>query len=427
MNQRVVITGMGVVSPNAVGLKNFLNALQTGKSGIRYFRELEEMNFSCQIGGVPEVDEDMFTGYFDQLMKRGFSSPGIMFGCMAGMDAWHDAGLEKSGDDKPDWDSGIIFGAGNSSAEKFREAIYKVDAGQVRRLGSNTVPQIMASGISAYLGGILGLGNIISTNSSACCTGTESVILGYERIKSGKAKRILTGACSDHGPYIWGGFDALKVMNYKSNDSPQTASSPMSANASGFVPGSGAGALVLETLEAAEKRGARIYGEIIGGALNSGGQRNGGSLTAPNSEGVRRCILAVLEDAGIKPEEIDSINGHLTATAKDPEEIENWAVSLGRRGEDFPPINSLKSLTGHCLSASGAIESVAAVLQIYHGFLFPNINCEEIHERIKNIISEEKIIRETRFNVNLNTVIKASFGFGDVNACIIFKKYQQHG
>lgn len=418
---------MGVVAPNAVGLENFLDALQAGRSGIRHFRELEEMNFSCQIGGIPEIDEELSSRYFDQLMKRGFNSPGMMYGCMAGIDAWYDAGLEKSRDNKPDWDSGVIFGAGNSSTEKFREAIYKVDAGQVKRLGSSTVPQIMTSGVSAYLGGILGMGNIVSTNSSACCTGTESILLGYERIKSGKAKRILTGACSDHGPYIWGGFDALKVMNYKSNDKPQSAPGPLSANAAGFVPGSGAGAMVLETLTSAEERGVRIYGEIIGGAVNSGGQRNGGSMTAPNPEGVRRCILAAMENAGIHPSEVDAINGHLTATARDAEEIENWAVSLGRSGENFPPVNSLKSLTGHCLSASGAIESVATVLQIYHGFLFPNTNCEEIHERITNIISGQKVVRETRFNVNLNIIFKASFGFGDVNACIIFKKYPKNG
>ncbi len=427
MKQRVVITGMGVVAPNGVGLENFLQSLKSGKSGIKHYPELEKMNFSCQIGGIPDVNEEMAAQYFDPLMMRGFNSPGILYGCMSGIDAWRDAGLDYGKEMDTDWDSGVIFGIGNSSAEKFRESIYKVDEGQVRRLGSSTVLQIMASGISAYLGGILGLGNIVTTNSSACCTGTESIIMAYERIKAGKAKRILAGSCSDHGPYIWGGFDALKVMNYKSNGNPEAASNPMSTHASGFVPGSGAGAMVLESLESALERGVRIYGEVIGGHLNSGGQRNGGTLTAPNSEGVRKCITATLVDANIHADEIDAINGHLTATSKDPDEIESWTVALGRKGNDFPYINSLKSLTGHCLSASGAIESVATVLQIYHNFLFPNINCEDIHPKILELISQEKIVRDPKFNLNLNVVFKSSFGFGDVNACVLFQKYPNNG
>src|SRR5690606_21838630 len=134
-----------------------------------------------------------------------------------------------------------------------------VDAGKTRRLGSTSVIQTMASGISAYLGGILGCGNQVTTNSSACTTGTEAVLMAYERIKHGKAKRMLAGSCGDHGPYVWGGFDAMRILPGNYNDNPQEASRPMSASASGFVPGSGAGALLLEDYDSAVKRGARIY------------------------------------------------------------------------------------------------------------------------------------------------------------------------
>jgi 3-oxoacyl-(acyl-carrier-protein) synthase len=321
-----------------------------------------------------------------------------------------------------DFDSGLIFGTGNSGIEKLREAIYKIDDQNVRRLGSTSVVQTMASGISAYLGGILGLGNQVTTNSSACTTGTEALLLGFERIKSGKAKRMLVGSSSDSSLYTWGGFDAMRVMSYKYNETPEQGSRPMSALASGFVPGSGGGALVLESLESALARKAIIYAEVLGGNINSGGQRNGGTLTAPNSEAVQRCIRDALSDSGITSAQIDAINGHLTATSKDSLEIENWTKALNRKGSDFPVINSLKSMIGHCLAASGAIECVASVLQLKDQFVFPNINCEEVHPEIAALIATDKIPTKMR-KQNIRILVKASFGFGDVNACVLFRKY----
>lgn len=158
----------------------------------------------------------------------------------------------------------------------------------------------MASGISAFLGGIIGCGNITTTNSSACSTGTEAILMAYDRITEGKAEIILAGSTSDSGPYIWGGFDAMRILPHKFNDNPTEASRPMSATASGFVPGSGAGAMVLESLESAKKRGATIYAEILGGHVNSGGQRNGGSMTAPNSIAVKQCIRQAVINSGFK-------------------------------------------------------------------------------------------------------------------------------
>jgi 3-oxoacyl-(acyl-carrier-protein) synthase len=423
MNKRVVITGLGVVAPNGVGLDAFTTAIKKGISGIRHDAELDRLQFSCQIAGKPEVSTELSLHYFTELELRNFNSSGILYGVIAGIDAWKDAGLSIDINAEPDWDSGTIFGTGTSGIEKFRESIYKIDEFQTRRLGSTAVAQTMNSGVSAYLGGKLGLGNQVTTNSSACTTGTESILMAFERIKSGQAKRILAGSTSDSGPYIWGGFDAMKVCTFKHNESPEQGSRPMSATASGFVPGSGAGALVLEDLEIALARGAKIYAEVLGGNINSGGQRGGGTMTAPNAVAVKKCIQSALENAGIHPDEIDAINGHLTATSKDSLEIQNWSEALNRSGGDFPYINSLKSMVGHCLSGAGSIESVASVLQLQQGFIFPNMNCSDLHPEITELIDSSRIPQQL-IEKELTIIAKASFGFGDVNACVILKKYQ---
>lgn len=422
MERRVVITGLGVVAPNAVGLEDFRSTLKEARSGIRFDQQLADLQFSCQVSGTPPINKEKLSDYFTDLELRNFNSTGILYGVIAGLDAWKDAGLKLPDGENPDWDSGTIFGAGTSGIEKFRESIYKIDALQTRRLGSTAVSQTMNSGISAYLGGKLGLGNQVTTNSSACTTGTESILMAFDRIKAGKAKRILAGSTSDSGPYIWAGFDAIKVCNFKANDNPEKASRPMSATAAGFVPGSGAGALVIEDLESALSRNAKIYGEIIGGNLNSGGQRGGGSMTAPNSTAVRKCVKDAIMDAGIEAKDIDYISGHLTATSKDATEIQNLAEALNRSGKEFPYINSLKSLTGHCLSAAASIECVATVLQLSENFIAPNLNCEDLNPEISAII-DSACIPLNLIEKNINIAAKVSFGFGDVNGCIIFKKY----
>lgn len=424
MSKRVVITGLGVAAPNGVGIPAFTNSLKDGISGIRHDTQLEELQFSCQIAGQPQISDDLKSEYFTALELRGLNSTGILYGVIAGIEAWKNAGLPIEINEEPGWDSGTIFGSGTSGIDKFRESIYKIDELQVRRLGSTVVAQTMNSGVSAYLGGKLGLGNQVTTNSSACATGTEAIIMAYDRIQSGQAKRILAGSTGDSGPYIWGGFDALRVCSSKYNDNPGQGSRPMSASAAGFVPGSGAGALVIEDMQSALERGATIYAEILGGNVNSGGQRGNGSMTAPNSTAVQQCITNAIKNSGISATDIDAINGHLTATTKDSFEIENWTKALQRNGNDFPYINSLKSMTGHCLSAAGSIESVATVLQLHEGFLFRNLNCEDLHPEITALIDASKVPLKT-INTNLNIIAKASFGFGDVNACIIFKKFEK--
>ncbi|MFS4468264.1 beta-ketoacyl-[acyl-carrier-protein] synthase family protein [Maribacter sp. 2210JD10-5] len=422
MGRRVVITGLGVCAPNGVGLRDFRTALHTGKSGIRHQPKLKELEFSCQIAGEPLLKDNVLNQYFSPLQLRGLNATGLVYGVIAGMDAWKDAGLKRNISDTPLWDYGVIFGTGILGVDKFREAIHKIDDKNVRRLGSTAVVQTMASGISAYLGGLLGCGNQVTTNSSACTTGTEGILMAYERISQGKAEIMLTGSCSDSGPYVWGGFDAMRILPNGYNDSPSKASRPMSATAKGFVPGSGAGALVLESLDSATKRGAKIYAEVLGGEINSGGQVGEGSMTAPNSMAVQRCITSAIANAGINSDDIDVINGHLTATGKDSLEIKNWSAALTRKGSDFPLINSFKGSIGHCLAAAGSIECVGTILQFEEEVVFGNVNCEDVHPEIANIIDVDRIPQKT-MPYKPKNIAKASFGFGDVNACVIFSAF----
>lgn len=423
--KRVVITGMGVVSPNGVGLDAFEKAIRVGQSGVRFLPELEELSFACQVGGKPDLKDVDLTDYFTDLQIRQIKSSGIIYGCIAALDAWKDAGLERPADRDvpPDWNSGCVFGAGLAGIEVIREGIYKTDAGKVKRLGSTLIEQTMSSGISAHLGGMLGLGNVVTTNSSACSTGTESVLMGFERIARGDATTMLCGGCDASGPYVWGGFDSMRVLNRKSNDHPEKASCPMSEHAAGFVPGSGAGALVLEDRDHALARGAHIYAEVLGGHLNSGGQLQGGTMTAPNAHAIQRCILKALENSGVEASEVDAINGHLTSTMGDVPEVQNWSKALNRSGKEFPYINALKSMTGHCLSAAGAIESVAVALQLKHGFLHPTINLDDPHPEILKVVDPSKLITGENNLIDVQVIAKSSFGFGDVNACVLYKKH----
>jgi 3-oxoacyl-(acyl-carrier-protein) synthase len=420
--RRVVITGMGVVSPIGNGLAEFEAALKAGQSGIRFEPELERLRFSCRIAGIPRDFEAWRSRYLPGGKEKG-DGTSLDYMSAAAIEAWEDAGLvlprEGGG---ADWDTGAILGTGIGDMETIAEKIVPyVNAGDVRRLGSRVVEQVMHSGPSARVAGLLGLGGQVTSNSSACGTGTEAVIEAARKIRAGRAKRMVAGACEGPSPHTWGGFDSMRVLSRKYNHSPEAGSRPMSATADGFVPGAGAAALVLEDLDTALARGARIYAEVLGGFLNCGGQRNGGSMTAPNSEGVQRCIQGCLADAGIRAREIDAINGHLTATMADPVEIRNWALALGLHNGDIPRIQSTKSLIGHCLGAAGAIETVATVLELHKGFLHASVNCEDTHPAIEPFSGS--IVRSTLEVPEMRLMAKASFGFGDVNACMLLKKW----
>jgi 3-oxoacyl-(acyl-carrier-protein) synthase len=414
---------MGVVSPNAMGLDNFEQALRNGESGIRFIPQLKELNFSCRIGGVPKNFDKTWANYFGDEQTSG-QNDNIGYASVAALEAWQDAGLSlPKDDDQADWDSGTIFGCGICGMETIASTVVPtVNAGKVRRLGSQIVERVMGSGVSATIAGILGLGNQVTSNSSACSTGTEAIIDAVWRIRSGLAKRMIAGGAEGASPYTWGGFDSMRVLSRKFNDQPEKGSRPMSATACGFVPGAGAGALVLEDLESALERGSKIYAEITGAMVNCGGQRGGGSMTAPNPEGVARCIKDAVADAGISTDAIDMINGHLTATFADPHEVKNWSDALKRDPDNFPYINATKSMIGHCLGAAGAIETAAAVLELYRGFVHPSVNCEDLHPDIEAFAA--RIPKTCIEYPELKTIAKASFGFGDVNSCIILQKYK---
>lgn len=421
---RVVVTGLGVLAPNGHGLAEFETALRAGKSGIRFVQELADLKFGCQVGGIPQGVSE-FQGQYLGADELFAMNPNMIYAAIAAIDAWTDAGLPRIAPDaEADWDTGAVLGTGIGGIDTIAEKLApKVDAGKTSRLGSTMVEQIMSSGNSARVAGLLGLGNQVTTNSSACNTGTEAVVSAFLRIRGGLAKRMLAGGSEGHSKYIWAGFDAMKVLCRTKNDAPAEASRPMSASAAGFVAGSGAGVLVLEELGAARARGARIYAEIKGGFVNCGGHRQGGSMTAPNPHSVVRCIQGALAMSGVPSERIGLINGHLTATFADPYEVASWSSALGLPTDRFPPIQSTKSLIGHALGAAGGIECVASVLQLYRGFIHGSKNCEDVHPKLTAFA--RSIPHETREAADLEVVAKASFGFGDVNGCVMFEKYRE--
>jgi 3-oxoacyl-(acyl-carrier-protein) synthase len=421
---RVVITGLGVIAPNANGVADFDMALRKGQSGLRHQEKMAEAKFGCTVAGTPVgVDalcDETFTQ--EQLLAMNMNQ---RYASLAAIEAWEDAGLARPAEDSDevDWRTGAILGTGIGGMDTIAEKVVPfTDAGKVRRMGSTCVEQVMASGISARLSGLLALGNQVTTNSSACSTGTEALSMGMERIRAGLADRMLCGGAEAASHYIWSGFDAMRVLNRGSNDEPEKASRPLSASAGGFIPGSGAGVVLLESLESAQGRGAHIHAELIGSGLNCGGHRMGGSMTAPNPTSVQRCIGDALADAGVHPDQVDAINGHLTATGADPKEVAAWAEALGRAPGTLPPITATKSMIGHALGAAGGIESVASILMVERGYVHPSINCEDVHPDIE--MHAASIPHSALDLPDLDILVKAGFGFGDVNACLVFKRYR---
>lgn len=420
-----MVTGMGVVAPNAIGCDNFKKALLDGVSGIEKIDDLVNRNIRCQIGGIP--DESKLVG-FSELDSYELKEAGgyVRYACHAALQAKKDAGLltEEGNNSDVDYNAGIVCGSLIGAADTIVTQVAPlIDQGRSRQIRSYVVEHTMFSSPSAVLAGILGLGNRTITNSSACSSGTEAILLAYEHIARGGAERMFAGGSEGYSLYSWGAYDALRITNRKHNHEPTKASMPMSSDANGFVPSAGSAILHLEELGSAKQRGAKIYGEIIGGSSNCGGQRNGGSMTFSNPEGVRNCITAALKDAGISGSEIDYVSGHLTSTTADVSEIENWTVALGRSGKEFPLINSAKGMIGHCIGAAGAIEMVAGLIQMNHGFVHGNLNSETVHPGILSLIDKERIPLKT-IHAKIEIMMKASFGFGDVNACLVVRKYQ---
>jgi 3-oxoacyl-(acyl-carrier-protein) synthase len=422
MNKRVVVTGVGILAPNGSTKEEFCAALKVGKSGIKHWEHLKEGGFSCQIGGIPELSQERIKEYLTDEDLLAMNQT-MVYTAVASIDAWRDAGFTYDKNDRSSYDPdtgaiiGTGFGGGESAIDKVAPRLLDK---KIARMGSTAVEQSMSSGPVAKLAGLLGLGGKVSTLSSACTTGTEAIIDAFNYIQMGKYDRMLAGGAECAHPGVWGGFDAMRVTNRKMNDNPEKASRSLSASASGFVPGSGAGVLILESLDSALARGAKIYCEILAGELNCGGHRNGGSMTAPSPSGVQACIKRTVKSAGIKPEDITAINGHLTATMADPHEVRNWAAALGLPPEKMPLIQATKSMIGHGLGAAGGLECVAVALQLKYQFLHKTINCEDLHPEIEPW--RASVNYETK-EMSVNIIAKSSFGFGDVNGCLIFKKY----
>ncbi len=430
--KRIVVTGLGVVAPNGLGLDAYRAALKAGKSGISHHEELKALNFACQIGGKPPVGPDEAEALIPEADLAKLNEA-MVYATMAAVEAARMSGvgvdLKKGYQDTPvDWDTGAIIGCGIGGMDTLCDEMAPVlcaagtqDPGLgARPMGTDIVPKIMESSVSVAVGKFLGLGGQTTTNSSACNTGTEAIFEAFKHLQMGYSESMYAGGAEGTHAGTWSGFDAMRdVLCSKFNDMPEKGSQPMGAGACGFVPAGGAGVVRLETLEHAQKRGAKILVELVAAYCNSGGQRDGGTMTFPNPDGVARCIRRVLKDSGVDPKRISLINGHLTSTGADPREVGSWIKALELPLDQFPLIQSTKSMIGHTLGAAGALESVAAIDQLVHGYVHPSINSENVHPQIPigASIPHEMKVKELEY------VIKASFGFGDVNGCLLFKRW----
>lgn len=424
MNKRVVITGMGVIAPNATGVKNLQQTLYHGHSGIRFIDELKNLKFACQVGGIPNISTSPHIKFLDQY-ELSQADISIKYSVLAAIEASIQAKIEipEINSIKINNDIGVIVGSCYSGTEIFTRKMFPyVNSGNTKRLGSQIIEHWMPSGSAAAISKIFATGNQLSANSSACSTGTEAIIMAYERIKSGNAKIMFAGGTDPYSPYAWAGFDSMRLLSRNYNNNPEKASRPMSSSANGFVPSAGAGVLIIEELESALERNVKILAEIKSAYSNSGGQRNGGSMTATNQEQAKRCIETSLTLAEINATEIDLISGHLTGTIADEKEINIWHKALNLKDQN-PFINAPKSIFGHLIGAAGAVETIASIIQLQNNFIHPSINCEDLKPEIEAIWGTDKIPQKTITDKDINLIAKAGFGFGDVNTCIILKKW----
>ncbi len=415
--KRVVITGIGILCPNASNIEVFTKALRLGKSGVQFIPELQKLGFRCQVGGICKLDEHNLFKKYPHL-----NLPNISRSTKLLIQATDEAINNSKLDIKEFEFADIIIGSTISSSDLWGEKIVDYTNNLKHlKLGSTAFEQIITSSPASMLSGILGTKSRVISNSLACASSTESIIEGYRRIKNSENKLIIAGGVEPYSKYYWATMDAMKITNPNYNDKPEKASRPMSGSARGFIPAEGAAVVILEEYEHAKNRNVKIYAEIIGEHINCGGQQNGGSMTASNIDELKNCIRSSIVKSKIDPEQINYISGHLTGTKADPTEIKAWKDSLNIKMDYFPYINSTKSLIGHSIGACGAIEIVASVLQMQNNFIHPSINCEDIHPEIEKIIDISKIPQKNIENIKINYAISSNFGFGDVNASIVLK------
>ena len=401
--RRVVVTGMGIVSSIGNGAQEVTASLREAKSGIVRAEKYAELGFRCQVHGAPNFDNEQV----DRRVRR-FMADGTIWNYAAMEQAIADAGLEEK-DVKNDR-TGIIMGSGGPSTRTIVAAADTTREKGPKRVGPFAVPPSMSSAHSATLATPYGIRGVNYTISSACATSAHCIGNATELIQWGKQDVMFAGGGEELDWTLSVLFDAMGAMSSKYNDRPAVASRAYDKNRDGFVIAGGAGTLVLEELEHAKARGAKIYGEIVGYGATSDGY----DMVAPSGEGAVRCMRQAM--ATVKGA-IDYINPHGTSTpVGDSKEIGAIREVFG---DKIPPISSTKSLTGHSLGATGVQEAIYCLLMMKNGFLAESANIEELDPEFADI----PILRKRVDNAKIDTVMSNSFGFGGTNATLVMQRY----
>lgn len=406
--RRVVVTGMGIVSSIGNNTQEVLASLHDAKSGISRAEKHAELGFRSQVQGAPTLNP---ADVVDRRAMR-FLGEGAAWNHVAMEQAIADSGLEES--EISNIRTGIVMGSGGPSARTIVEAADITRTKGPKRVGPFAVPKAMSSTASATLATWFKIKGVNYSISSACATSNHCIGNAYELIQWGKQDVMFAGGCEELDWSLSVLFDAMGAMSSKYNDTPATASRPYDVNRDGFVIAGGAGVLVLEELEHAKARGARIYGEIIGYGATSDGY----DMVAPSGEGAERCMkMALSTTGGIK---IDYINPHATSTpAGDPPEMNAIRAVFGI-GDKCPPISATKALTGHSLGATGVQEAIYSLLMMQNGFI-----CESAHiTELDPAFADMPIVRKRVDNAKLGAVLSNSFGFGGTNATLVFKRLE---
>src|SRR3954451_4871632 len=403
--RRVVITGMGIVSSIGHNTQEVLASLHEAKSGITHSGKYAELGFRSQVQGAPKLDA---AGVIDRRAMR-FLGEGAAWNHIAMEQAIRDSGLEPA--DVSNVRTGIIMGSGGPSARTIVEAADTTRSKGPKRVGPFAVPKAISSTASATLATWFKIKGVNYSISSACATSNHCIGNAAEVIQLGKQDMIFAGGSEELDWTLSVLFDAMGAMSSKFNDTPAKASRAYDADRDGFVIAGGAGVLVLEELEHAKARGAKIYGEIAGYGATSDGH----DMVAPSGEGAARCMRMALQDVSAP---VDYINPHATSTPiGDLKEIEAVREVFG---EKSPPISATKSLTGHSLGAAGAQEAIYSLLMMQNGFICESANIENLDPAFTDM----PIVRERQDNVKLDCVLSNSFGFGGTNASVVFKRLE---
>src|SRR3954447_13679260 len=405
--RRVVVTGMGIVSSIGNNTQEVLASLREAKSGIGKAEDYERLGFRCQVHGAPSLHPEEVV---DRRAMR-FHGGGTAWNHVAMDQAIRDAGLEDS--EVSNERTGIIMGSGGPSTRSIVEAADTARAKGPKRVGPFAVPKAMSSTASATLATWFRIKGVNYSISSACATSNHCIGNAYEIIGAGRQDVIFAGGCEELDWTLSVLFDAMGAMSTKYNERPQAASRAYDANRDGFVIAGGAGVVVLEELEHARARGARIYGEVAGYGATS----DGFDMVAPSGEGAVRCMRMALQSVKAP---VDYINPHATSTpVGDEKEIEAIRTVFGP-GERCPPIAATKSLTGHSLGATGAQEAIYSLLMINNGFICESANIEELDPAFADM----PIVRERVDNARIGHVLSNSFGFGGTNATLVLKRLE---